>query len=209
MRQRYSPHHNRLLQASMLAATVVTAGFLGVLPVRAADEVTHDRLLNADKEPGNWSFARSRSLSDLHLRFDCSSFLKNNGAHEFVALGESLTGLQQHHVMAVGFEGDGASGGDRDRGDRAHGGRSFTAIDGVPFREIRHRTSDTHQGIGNVRIVLDRHQKWHVATDCLGHGNPGFGDDKRLVSRAFGRACVQSQSEHGDGHAGGCEQPAV
>src|SRR6266480_835590 len=62
-----------LMRASVLATVVAAAGFASALPARAADEVTHDRLLNADKEPGNWlhhhknfSATRFSSLKDIN-----------------------------------------------------------------------------------------------------------------------------------------------
>jgi alcohol dehydrogenase (cytochrome c) len=40
-------------RAKMLAGAWMLAGAV-IAPAFAADEVSHDRLLNADKEPGNW-----------------------------------------------------------------------------------------------------------------------------------------------------------
>ena len=37
-----------------MLATVAAVATIAALPVKAADEVTPERLLNADKEPGNW-----------------------------------------------------------------------------------------------------------------------------------------------------------
>lgn len=48
LRQKY------LSRTSALAAIVAVAGLAGALPARAADDVTHERLLNADNEQGNW-----------------------------------------------------------------------------------------------------------------------------------------------------------
>src|SRR5258705_5917420 len=66
-------NHRPLMRASVLAAVVAAVGFAGALPARAADEVTHDRLLNADKEPANWlhhhknfSATRLSSLKDIN-----------------------------------------------------------------------------------------------------------------------------------------------
>ena len=66
-------NHGHLMRASVLATVVAAAGFAGALTARAADEVTHDRLLNADKEPGNWlhhhknfSATRFSSLKDIN-----------------------------------------------------------------------------------------------------------------------------------------------
>ena len=41
-------------RAKLLAAAIAFTGFAGMVPAQAADEVTQERLLNADKEPGNW-----------------------------------------------------------------------------------------------------------------------------------------------------------
>ena len=66
MRQRF------LLRASMLAM-IAAVGIAGAQPARAADEVTQERLLNADKEPGNWlhhhknfSGTRFSALKDIN-----------------------------------------------------------------------------------------------------------------------------------------------
>src|SRR5664279_5658838 len=66
MRQRF------LLRASMLAM-IAAVGIAGAQPARAADEVTQERLLNADKEPGNWihhhknfSGTRFSTLKDIN-----------------------------------------------------------------------------------------------------------------------------------------------
>src|SRR5450755_5049634 len=65
--------HRPLMRTSVLATLVAAFGFAGPLPARAADEVTHERLLNADKEPGNWllhhknfSATRFSSLKDIN-----------------------------------------------------------------------------------------------------------------------------------------------
>src|SRR5260370_33769059 len=65
-------NHRPLMRTSVLATVVAAVGFAAPLPARAADEVTHDRLLNADKEPGNWllhhknfSATRFSSLKDI------------------------------------------------------------------------------------------------------------------------------------------------
>jgi alcohol dehydrogenase (cytochrome c) len=66
-------NHGLLMRASVLATVVAAAGFASALTARAADEVTHDRLLNADKEPGNWlhhhknfSATRFSSLKEIN-----------------------------------------------------------------------------------------------------------------------------------------------
>ena len=66
-------NHKPIMRSSVLATVVAAVGFAGSLPARAADEVTHDRLLNADKEPANWlhhhknfSATRFSSLKDIN-----------------------------------------------------------------------------------------------------------------------------------------------
>ncbi|XSC43365.1 PQQ-binding-like beta-propeller repeat protein [Bradyrhizobium sp. RDT10] len=66
-------NHRSLMRASVLATVVAAVGLASALPARAADEVTHDRLLNADKEPANWlhhhknfSATRFSSLKDIN-----------------------------------------------------------------------------------------------------------------------------------------------
>src|SRR6202790_1758693 len=66
-------NHRPLIRISVLATVVAAVGFAAPLPARAADEVTHDRLLNADKEPANWlhhhknfSATRFSSLKDIN-----------------------------------------------------------------------------------------------------------------------------------------------
>ncbi|MGH9695517.1 MAG: PQQ-dependent dehydrogenase, methanol/ethanol family, partial [Bryobacteraceae bacterium] len=68
-----------LLRASVLATVIAAVGIAGAQTVRAADEVTQERLLNADKEPGNWlhhhknfSATRFTTLKDIN-----SSNVKN------------------------------------------------------------------------------------------------------------------------------------
>ena len=60
------------LRAPLLAATIVAVA-LTMVRARAADDVTSDRLLNADKEAGNWllhhknySATRFSSLKDIN-----------------------------------------------------------------------------------------------------------------------------------------------
>jgi alcohol dehydrogenase (cytochrome c) len=63
--------HGPSLRAALLATAAVAVSI--ALPAKAADEVTADRLLNVDKEPGNWvhhhkdySATRFSSLSDIN-----------------------------------------------------------------------------------------------------------------------------------------------
>src|SRR5260370_13032760 len=66
-------NHRPLMRTSVLATVVAAVGFGRARAARAADEVAHDRLLNADKEPGNWllhhknfSATRFSSLKDIN-----------------------------------------------------------------------------------------------------------------------------------------------
>ncbi len=51
---RFSGHSRMLSRACLLALAGAAASVMGTLPVSAADEVNQERLLNVDKEPGNW-----------------------------------------------------------------------------------------------------------------------------------------------------------
>src|SRR5260370_36132373 len=66
-------NHRPLMRTSVLATVVAAVGFGRARAAVAEDDVTHDRLLNADKEPGNWlhhhkNFSETRfsSLKDIN-----------------------------------------------------------------------------------------------------------------------------------------------
>ena len=50
----FSGHSRICTRARLLAVAVAAGGMMAALPVSAADEVNQERLLNVDKEPGNW-----------------------------------------------------------------------------------------------------------------------------------------------------------
>ena len=52
--KRFSGHSSIFARARLLAVAVAAGGMMAALPVSAADEVNQERLLNVDKEPGNW-----------------------------------------------------------------------------------------------------------------------------------------------------------
>ena len=52
--ERFSGHSSTFTRARLLAFAVATGGIMAALPVSAADQVNQERLLNVDKEPGNW-----------------------------------------------------------------------------------------------------------------------------------------------------------
>ena len=51
---RFSGHSRLLSRVCLLALAGAATSVMGALPVSAADEVNQERLLNVDKEPGNW-----------------------------------------------------------------------------------------------------------------------------------------------------------
>ena len=91
---------SRISLLALSVAACCAGGTLAVLPAQAADEVNHERLLNADKEAGNWL---------LHH--------KNFAGHRFSPLKEinrdtvtNLTvawtiGPKERHLDARGLEG--------------------------------------------------------------------------------------------------------
>ena len=52
--ERFSGHSSISARARLLAVAVAAGGMMAALPVSAADQVNQERLLNVDKEPGNW-----------------------------------------------------------------------------------------------------------------------------------------------------------
>ena len=52
--KRFSGHSGTVTRARLLAIAVAAGGTMAALPVSAADQVNQERLLNVDKEPGNW-----------------------------------------------------------------------------------------------------------------------------------------------------------
>ena len=52
--ERLSGHSRISTRARLLAFAVAAGGMLAAPPVSAADQVNQERLLNVDKEPGNW-----------------------------------------------------------------------------------------------------------------------------------------------------------
>ena len=52
--ERSSGYTGLLMRTCLLAVAGAAASVMGGLPVSAADEVNQERLLNVDKEPGNW-----------------------------------------------------------------------------------------------------------------------------------------------------------
>jgi alcohol dehydrogenase (cytochrome c) len=71
--ERFSGHTRISTRARLLAIAVAAGGMMAAQPVSAADEVNQERLLNVDKEPGNWlhhhknySATRFSSLKEIN-----------------------------------------------------------------------------------------------------------------------------------------------
>jgi alcohol dehydrogenase (cytochrome c) len=141
------------------AAALVGAGVLGTLSTYAGDEVTQDRLLNADKEPGNWI---------LHH--------KNFSAHRFSSLNEINRDTVRNLKVAWTLHLGGTEGG----GIWTHGG-----LEGTPIAEngILYVTDgwgsvykiDAHGGRGSLLWKMDpkTDHDWAGAVACCGIDNRG------------------------------------
>src|SRR6187549_904136 len=107
--ERSSGYTRILMRTCLLAVAGAAASVMGGLPVSAADEVNQERLLNVDKEPGNW----------LHHH-------QNYSAHRFSTLKEvnrdNVKNLKVAWTMHLG----GIEGG----GIWSHGG-----LEGTPIAE--------------------------------------------------------------------------
>jgi alcohol dehydrogenase (cytochrome c) len=146
------------LRAAMLA-TVAAVATIAALPAKAADEVTPERLLNADKEPGNW----------LHHH-------KNFSATRFSSLSEINKGNVKNLKVAWTMHLGGVEGG----GIWTHGG-----LEGTPIVEngMMYVTDgwgsvykiDTHGGKGTLLWKMDpkTDHDWAGAVACCGVDNRG------------------------------------
>src|SRR5229473_2240104 len=148
-----------LMRASVLATVVAAVGFASAPPARAADEVTHDRLLNADKEPGNW----------LHHH-------KNFSATRFSSLKDinrdNVKNLKVAWTMHLG----GVEGG----GIWTHGGLEGTPIVENGFMYVTDGWGsvykiDAHGGQGTLLWKMDpkTDHDWAGAVACCGVDNRG------------------------------------
>jgi hypothetical protein len=105
----YTSKRRLLLTSTVLAGLFALAGALSPIPLRAADDtaVTQERLLNADKEPGNWL---------LHH--------KDFSAHRFSSLKEINRDTVKNLKVAWTMQLGGVEGG----GIWTHGGLEGTPI---------------------------------------------------------------------------------
>jgi len=153
-----SKHMQIKLKVILLATAAATASY-GALPACAADEMTQERLLNSEKETGNW----------LHHH-------KNYSATRFSGLKEinkdNVKNLKVAWTMHLG----GVEGG----GIWTHGG-----LEGTPIVEngMMYVTDgwgsvykiDTHGGKGNLLWKMDpkTDHDWAGAVACCGVDNRG------------------------------------
>jgi len=100
-------NHVRSRLNAVLLATAAAAAFYGVVPAYAADEITQERLVNSEKEAGNW----------LHHH-------KNYSATRFSTLSEINKGNVKNLKVAWTMHLGGVEGG----GIWAHGGLEGTPV---------------------------------------------------------------------------------
>jgi alcohol dehydrogenase (cytochrome c) len=177
-------NHRPLMRASVLATVVAAVGFASALPARAADEVTHDRLLNADKEPANW----------LHHH-------KNFSATRFSSLKDinrdNVKNLKVAWTMHLG----GVEGG----GIWTHGGLEGTPIVENGFMYVTDGWGsvykiDTHGGQGILLWKMDpkTDHDWAGAVACCGVDNRGVALWGNLViSHTLDGRLIATNKENG------------
>jgi alcohol dehydrogenase (cytochrome c) len=146
-------------RTSLLAVAVAIAGMAGMLSAQAADEVTQDRLLNADKEPGNWL---------LHH--------KDYSAHRFSSLHEINRDTVKNLKVAWTMHLGGVEGG----GIWTHGGLEGTPIVENGFMYVTDGWGsvykiDAHGGKGTLLWKMDpkTDHDWAGAVACCGVDNRG------------------------------------
>src|ERR1700733_15889883 len=185
-----------LMRASMLATVIAAVGIAGAQPARAADEGNQERLLNADKEPGNW----------LHHH-------KNFSATRFSTLKEVNRDNVKNLKVAWTMQLSGVEGG----GIWTHGGLEGTPIVENGFMYVTDGWGsvykiDAHGGKGILLWKMDpkTDHDWAGAVACCGVDNRGvalWGDlvishtlDGRLVAtnKETGQVAWQRQAADPD-----------
>ena len=149
-----------LLRTTMLAGFAALAAALAPHATRAADDtITQERLLNADKEPGNWL---------LHH--------KNFSAHRFSSLHEINRDTVKNLKVAWTMHLGGVEGG----GIWTHGGLEGTPIVENGFMYVTDGWGsvykiDTHGGKGSILWKMDpkTDHDWAGAIACCGVDNRG------------------------------------
>jgi alcohol dehydrogenase (cytochrome c) len=182
--ERISGHRRISTRAHLLAIAVAAGGMMAALPASAADEVTQERLLNVDKEPGNW----------LHHH-------KNYSAHRFSNLKEinrdNVKNLKVAWTMHLG----GIEGG----GIWSHGGLEGTPIAENGFLYVTDGWGsvykiDTHGGRGVLVWKMDpkTDRDWAGAVACCGVDNRGvalWGD--LVISHTLDGRLIATNKETG------------
>ena len=147
------------LRVYLLMIAVTLAGMVAAVPPGAADEVTPDRLLNADKEPANWL---------LHH--------KNYSAQRFSSLKEINRDTVKNLKVAWTLHLGGVEGG----GIWSHGGLEGTPIVENGFMYVTDGWGsvykiDTHGGKGTLLWKMDpkTDHEWAGAVACCGVDNRG------------------------------------
>jgi alcohol dehydrogenase (cytochrome c) len=148
-----------MAHVSMLAIVFAAAGIVGVSPALAADDMTQERLVNADKEAGNW----------LHHHKDYS-------ATRFSDLKEINAGNVKNLKVAWTLQLGGVEGG----GIWTHGGLEGTPIVENGFMYVTDGWGsvykiDAHGGRGNLVWKMDpkTDHDWAGAVACCGVDNRG------------------------------------
>ena len=168
----------------LLAGAVALAAVVGGPPAMAADEVTHDRLLNADKETGNWL---------LHH--------KNFSAHRFSGLKDINRDTVKNLKVAWTMHLGGVEGG----GIWTHGGLEGTPIVENGFMYVTDGWGsvykiDTHGGRGVLMWKMDpkTDHDWAGAVACCGVDNRGVALWGNLViSHTLDGRLIATNKENG------------
>ena len=173
-----------LSRVCLLALAGAATSVMGTLPVSAADEVNQERLLNVDKEPGNW----------LHHH-------QNYAAHRFSSLKElnrdNVKNLKVAWTMHLG----GIEGG----GIWSHGGLEGTPIAENGFLYVTDGWGsvykiDAHGGRGVMVWKMDpkTDRDWAGAVACCGVDNRGvalWGD--LVISHTLDGRLIATNKETG------------
>src|SRR6266704_888404 len=177
-------NHRPLMRASVLATVVAAVGFASAVPARAADEVTHDRLLNADKEPGNWLHH--------HKNFSATRFSSLKDINK-----DNVKNLKVAWTMHLG----GVEGG----GIWTHGGLEGTPIVENGFMYVTDGWGsvykiDAHGGQGTLVWKMDpkTDHDWAGAFACCGVDNRGCARWGNLViSHTLDGRLIATNKENG------------
>src|SRR6266545_4657420 len=182
--ERFSGHSSIFTRARLLAVAVAAGGMMAALPVSAADQVNQERLLNVDREPGNW----------LHHH-------QNYSAHRFSSLKEinrdNVKNLKVAWTMHLG----GIEGG----GIWSHGGLEGTPIAENGFLYVTDGWGsvykiDAHGGRGVLVWKMDpkTDRDWAGAVACCGVDNRGvalWGD--LVISHTLDGRLIATNKETG------------